>query len=112
MRGTGKVKLGATRQTRHERLAGTSDEFIDHTTAMAVEERAKLKKHFTRFLICTVVCVDTLCLVAAHARRRARAPFNPAPVEKSIGYRTRGWTSTAPTMGELCQHARLSHDDR
>ena len=45
-------------------------EFVDHTTAMALEERAKLKKHFTRFdiyffLICTIVGVDTLGLVAS-----------------------------------------------
>ena len=50
-------------------ITGT-DEFIDHTTAMALEERAKLKKHFTRFdiyffLICTIVGVDTLGVVAA-----------------------------------------------
>ena len=48
----------------------STDEFIDHTTAMALEERAKLKKHFTRFdiyffLICTIVGVDTLGVVAA-----------------------------------------------
>ena len=46
------------------------DEFIDHTTAMALEEKAKLQKHFTRFdiyffLICTIVGVDTLGVVAA-----------------------------------------------
>jgi amino acid transporter len=46
------------------------DEFVDTTTAMALEEKAKLQKHFTRFdiyffLICTIVGVDTLGLVAA-----------------------------------------------
>ncbi len=46
------------------------DEFIESTTAMALEEKAKLQKHFTRFdiyffLICTIVGVDTLGLVAA-----------------------------------------------
>ena len=50
-------------------ITGT-DEFVDHTTAMALEERAKLRKHFTRFdiyffLICTIVGVDTLGLVAS-----------------------------------------------
>ena len=45
-------------------------EFVDHTTAMALEEQAKLQKHFTRFdiyffLICTIVGVDTLGVVAA-----------------------------------------------
>ena len=48
----------------------SSDEFVDHTTAMALEEKAKLQKHFTRFdiyffLICTIVGVDTLGVVAA-----------------------------------------------
>src|SRR3954447_11655450 len=48
----------------------STDELVDHSTAMAVEERAKLRKHFTRFdiyffLICTIVGVDTLGLVAA-----------------------------------------------
>ena len=47
-----------------------TDEFIDRTTSMAVEEKAKLQKHFGRFdiyffLICTIVGVDTLGLVAA-----------------------------------------------
>ncbi len=46
------------------------DEFVDTTTAMALEEKAKLQKHFTRFdiyffLICTIVGVDTLGVVAA-----------------------------------------------
>ena len=45
-------------------------EFLDHTTSMALEEKAKLQKHFTRFdiyffLICTIVGVDTLGVVAA-----------------------------------------------
>ena len=48
----------------------STDELVDHTTAMALEERAKLRKHFTRFdiyffLICTIVGVDTLGLVAS-----------------------------------------------
>ncbi len=47
-----------------------AEEFIEQTTAMAVEEKAKLQKHFTRFdiyffLICTIVGVDTLGVVAA-----------------------------------------------
>ena len=47
------------------------NEFIEHTTAAAVAEKAKLKKHFRRFdmlffLICTLVGVDTLGAVAAN----------------------------------------------
>ena len=47
------------------------NEFVEHTTAMALEEKAKLQKHFTRFdiyffLICTIVGVDTLGQVAAN----------------------------------------------
>src|SRR3954467_9779231 len=46
------------------------DEFVEHTTAAALEEKAKLKKHFGRFdmlffLICTLVGLDTLGSVAA-----------------------------------------------
>ena len=42
---------------------------VEHTTAMAVEEKAKLQKHFSRFdifffLICTLVGLDTLALDA------------------------------------------------
>src|SRR3954451_1573223 len=45
------------------------DEFVEHTTAAALEEKAKLKKHFGRFdmfffLICTLVGLDTLGAVA------------------------------------------------
>ena len=45
-------------------------EFYDRTTAAAVEERAKLKKHFGRFdmfffLICTLVGLDTLGAVSS-----------------------------------------------
>jgi glutamate:GABA antiporter len=48
-----------------------AEEFVEHTTAMAVEEKSKLRKHFTRFdiyffLICTIVGVDTLGVVAAN----------------------------------------------
>ena len=48
-----------------------SGEFVEHTTAMAVEEKAKLQKHFGRFdmfffLICTLVGVDTLGPVASY----------------------------------------------
>ena len=44
---------------------------MEHTTAAAVTEKAKLKKHFSRFdmlffLICTVVGVDTLGAVASN----------------------------------------------
>lgn len=45
-------------------------DLVDHTTAAAVEEKKKLKKHFGRFdmlffLICTLVGVDTIGAVAA-----------------------------------------------
>jgi amino acid transporter len=44
---------------------------MDHTTSMAMEEKAKLQKHFSRFdiyffLICTIVGVDTLGQVASN----------------------------------------------
>src|SRR4051812_30575578 len=47
------------------------DEFVEHTTAAALEEKAKLKKHFGRFdmlffLICTLVGLDTLGSVASN----------------------------------------------
>jgi amino acid transporter len=47
------------------------NELFEHTTAAAVAEKAKLKKHFRRFdmlffLICTLVGVDTLGAVAAN----------------------------------------------
>ena len=47
-----------------------ADELVEHTTAAAVSEKAKLKKHFNRFdmlffLICTLVGVDTIGAVAA-----------------------------------------------
>src|ERR1700742_993656 len=46
-----------------------SDEFVEHTTVAALEEKAKLKKHFGRFdmlffLLCTLVGLDTLGSVA------------------------------------------------
>jgi amino acid transporter len=50
--------------------AVTRDEFVEHTTTAALEEKAKLKKHFGRFdmlffLICTLVGLDTLGSVAS-----------------------------------------------
>src|SRR5437879_5638582 len=47
-----------------------ADELFDRTTAAALEERAKLKKHFGRFdifffLICTLVGLDTLGAVSS-----------------------------------------------
>ena len=47
-----------------------NDELVEHTTAAAVAEKAKLVKHFNRFdilffLICTLVGVDTIGAVAA-----------------------------------------------
>jgi amino acid transporter len=52
-------------------MAAAAEEFIDHTTAAAMAEKAKLQKHFTRFdiyffLICTIVGVDTLGQVASN----------------------------------------------
>jgi amino acid transporter len=49
--------------------AVAADEFVEHTTAAALEEKAKLKKHFGRFdmlffLLCTLVGLDTLGSVA------------------------------------------------
>ena len=48
-----------------------TEQLVEHTTAAAVAEKAKLKKHFSRFdmlffLICTVVGVDTLGAVASN----------------------------------------------
>jgi amino acid transporter len=45
------------------------EEFVEHTTSAAVEEKAKLQKHFGRFdmfffLLCTLVGLDTLGAVA------------------------------------------------
>jgi glutamate:GABA antiporter len=50
-------------------MAITDPQLIEHTTAAALEEKAKLKKHFGRFdmfffLICTLVGLDTLGAVA------------------------------------------------
>ena len=47
------------------------DEFVEHTTAAALEEKAKLQKHFGRFdmlffLLCTLVGLDTLGAVASN----------------------------------------------
>src|SRR4051795_12957642 len=52
-------------------MASTSPEFVDFTTAAALEEKAKLQKHFGRFdmlffLICTLVGLDTLGAVASN----------------------------------------------
>jgi len=46
-----------------------TDEFVDRSTTAAVEEKAKLQKHFGRFdifffLICTLVGLDTLGAVS------------------------------------------------
>jgi amino acid transporter len=53
-------------------MAGTArpDEFVEHTTQAAMEEKAKLQKHFGRFdmfffLICTLVGLDTLGAVSS-----------------------------------------------
>src|SRR5690349_958340 len=59
------------RTTTEEARMAASGEFVEHTTAMAVEEKAKLQKHFSRFdmmffLICTLVGVDTLGQVSSY----------------------------------------------
>ena len=48
-----------------------ASEFVEETTAFALEEKAKLQKHFNRFdiyffLICTIVGLDTLGQVASN----------------------------------------------
>jgi glutamate:GABA antiporter len=48
-----------------------SADLVEHSTAAAVEEKAKLKKHFGRFdifffLICTIVGLDTLGAVSSY----------------------------------------------
>ena len=48
-----------------------TDEFVDRSTTAAVEEKAKLQKHFGRFdifffLICTIVGLDTLGAVSGY----------------------------------------------
>ena len=55
-----------------------SGEFVEHTTAAALEEKAKLQKHFGRFdilffLICTLVGLDTLGAVVQQ-RGAGRSP--------------------------------------
>ena len=50
-------------------MLAASDQFVEQTTSAALEEKAKLQKHFNRFdiyffLICTIVGVDTLGQVA------------------------------------------------
>ena len=50
-------------------MAITDEQLVEHTTAAALEEKAKLKKHFGRFdmlffLLCTLVGLDTLGAVA------------------------------------------------
>jgi glutamate:GABA antiporter len=49
--------------------AAPPDEFVEHTTQAALEEKAKLQKHFGRFdifffLLCTLVGLDTLGAVS------------------------------------------------
>lgn len=51
--------------------SGVPSEFVDVTTEAALEEKAKLRKHFGRFdilffLICTIVGLDTLGSVASN----------------------------------------------
>jgi hypothetical protein len=51
------------------RPTARADELVDHTTKAALEEKAKLQKHFGRFdifffLICTLVGLDTLGAVS------------------------------------------------
>jgi hypothetical protein len=49
----------------------TSDAAVEHTTSAALEEKAKLQRHFGRFdmfffLICTLVGLDTIGAVASN----------------------------------------------
>ena len=50
------------------------DQLVEHTTTAALEEKAKLQKHFGRFdmfffLLCTLVGLDTLGAVASNGAR-------------------------------------------
>src|SRR4051794_20038209 len=52
-------------------MAAIDEELVEHTTAAALEEKSKLKKHFGRFdmlffLLCTLVGLDTLGAVASN----------------------------------------------
>ena len=52
-------------------MAVLESDLVEHTTAAALEEKAKLRKHFGRFdifffLICTIVGLDTLGSVASY----------------------------------------------
>src|SRR5690242_16059500 len=67
--GTISTGKSESRRTKGRAMAVVSDEFVEHTTAAAVEEKAKLQKHFGRFdifffLICTLVGLDTLGAVS------------------------------------------------
>src|SRR5258707_15413005 len=49
----------------------TSMDFVDQTTAAALEEKKKLRKHFKRFdifffLLCTLISLDTVGAVSAN----------------------------------------------
>jgi amino acid transporter len=51
--------------------APVPEEFIDHTTVLALREKSKLQKHFKRFdllffLLCTLIGVDTIGSVASN----------------------------------------------
>ena len=57
--------------SRNDQGRPPDDELVDHTTAAALEEKAKLQKHFGRFdmfffLLCTLVGLDTLGAVASN----------------------------------------------
>src|ERR1700759_594183 len=60
-------------------------ELVDFTTAAAVEEKAKLQKHFGRFdmlffLLCTLVGLDTLGSVASNGAQEITRLFFLAAV--------------------------------
>ena len=63
----------------------STDEFIDHTTAMALEERAKLKKHFTP--------LRHLLLPDLHDRRRRHARCRLRPRARRASPGSSSWRS-------------------
>src|SRR4029079_13314998 len=65
---TANLTVPSPRRAEDRHMAAT-DEFVDRSTTAAVEEKAKLQKHFGRFdifffLICTLVGLDTLVAVS------------------------------------------------
>ena len=101
--------------TERRRVLAASDQFVEHTTSAALEEKAKLQKHFSRFdiyffLICTIVGVDTLG--AGRRRTAPRASLAALPRRCSSSFRTRCLTaelgSAFPEEGGAYVWTRLS----